>query len=75
MFTNATQFISALALLMAAQLPDVVWPRGTAFAAPEAKCTSSAHRHLGIRKARLTERNNVSRPAQGGDVQILSFGP
>lgn len=75
MFTNATQFISALALLMAAELSDVAWPRETVFAGPEAKCTSRDHRHLGFRKVRPVERNNVSRPPQSGDVQILSFGP
>lgn len=75
MFTNATQLISALALLMTAQLSDVAWPRLTGFANAEAKCTSSAHRHLVVRKVKAVERMDVARPARAGDVQILSFGP
>jgi hypothetical protein len=75
MFTNAPQLISALALLMAAQLSDVAWPRLTEIASAEAKCTSSAHRHLVVRKVNPAARKDVARPARGGDVQILSFGP
>lgn len=75
MFTNATQLISALALLMAAQLSDVAWPRFTEFANAETKCTSSAHRHLVVRRVKPAEPTDVVRPARGGDVQILSFGP
>lgn len=75
MFTNATQLISTVALLMAAQLSDAAWPRLTGVAGAEAKCTSSAHRHLVVRKVKLAEVRNAAPTAPRGDVQILSFGP
>ena len=74
MLTNFAQLISALSLLLAANIAPSSWPRPLA-AEVVANCTAASHRHGASLQGKPTKRIVVVRQSASPELQILSYGP
>ena len=77
MLTNFAQLISALSLLLAANMAPSSWTRPLA-GDVEANCTAASHRHGASQQGKPTKptkRIVVVRQSTSPELQILSYGP
>jgi hypothetical protein len=74
MLSNFAQLISALSLLLAANVSPSSWTRPLA-GAVGAKCTSASHQQGASWQGKPTTRIVVVRQSTAPELQILSYGP
>jgi hypothetical protein len=74
MLSNFAQLLSALSLLLAANLSPSSWTRPLA-GEVEAKCTSASHQHGANWQGKPATRIVIVRPSTAPELQILSYGP
>jgi hypothetical protein len=74
MLSNVALLLSALSLLLAANVSPSSWTRPLT-GEVEANCTSASHRHGAIWQGKPTTRIVVVRRSTAPELQILSYGP
>lgn len=74
MLSNFAQLISALSLLLAANVAPSSWIRPLT-GEVEANCTAASHRHGAGSQGKPTTRIVVVRQSMAPELQILSYGP